>query len=75
MDQTAAIYTVIGTLLCGFGLTGLLASSIERRSVLFPLLMIVSGVGCGFYAYTLQPETPSARLPLAFIEVLAMLTR
>jgi len=75
MDATAAIYTVIGTLLCGFGLTGLLASSIERRSILMPLVVIIGGVGCAVYAYMLQPETPTARLPLAFIEVLAMVIR
>ncbi len=75
MEQSAAIYTVAGTLLCGFGLIGLLAASIERRSVFFSFLMICGGVGCAVYAYMLQPETSLARLPLAFVEVLAMLTR
>ncbi len=75
MEALPAYLTVGATLLCGFGLIGILSASIDRRSIIFPLLMILVGVGCAYYGYTLQPEVNGARLPLAFVEVFALFWR
>ena len=75
MDQTPAILTVAATFMVGFGLIWAVSASIEKRSTLVPALMIIVGIGCAIYGFMLQPTLPEARLPLAFIEVIAMLTR
>lgn len=72
MELTTAGWIVGGFLICGFGLMSWLSNSIERRSVLFGVVLSAVGFGLMGWSYmTADPAMSVGDIPLAFIEVAA----